>query len=68
MLSFNFLPKILVYFLAATLFPLIEANLATCALHSGVTFMYGPLFHSSFASATAFKTSLFASATDAVGK
>ena len=54
MLSFNFLPKRLVYFLAVKLFPLIEANLATCALHSGVTFTYGAFFCGSLASATAF--------------
>ena len=41
-----------------------EANLATFALYSGVNFMY-ERFCGSLASATAFKTSLFASAIDA---
>ena len=44
-----------------------EANLTTFALYSGVNFMYGPFFCGSLASATVFKTSLFASAIDAVG-
>ena len=60
-----------VYFLAAMLFPLIEANLATFALYFKVIFMYGltmdlPLVP--LASATAFKTSLFAYTINAVGK
>ena len=37
---------------------LMEANLATFALYSGVNFMYGRFFCGSLASATAFKTSL----------
>ena len=50
-------------------FPLIEANLATTylyALYSKVKFMYGPFFCGSLASATAFKTFLFASAINTV--
>ena len=38
-----------------------EANLATFALYSRVNFMYGRFFCGPLASATAFKTSLFAS-------
>ena len=44
-----------------------EANLATFDLYSGVNFMYGRFFCGSLASATAFKTALFASAIGAVG-
>ena len=44
-----------------------EANLATFALYSGVNFIYEHFFCGSLASATAFKTSLLASAINAVG-
>ena len=44
-----------------------KANLATFALYSGLNFVYGHFFCGSLASATAFKTSLFASAISAVG-
>ena len=49
-------------------FPLMEANLATFALYSGVNFMYERFLFGSLASATAFKISLFASTIDAVAR
>ena len=45
-----------------------EANLVTFALYFGENFMYGHFFCGSLASATAFKTSLFASAIGALGR
>ena len=67
MLSFKLLPTSLVYFLTATLFPLIEANLAILTLHSGTTFRYGPFFCGVSSIVITRTTSLFASAIDSEG-
>ena len=63
MLSFKLLPTSLLYFLAAT----IEANLAILALHSGMTFRYGPFFCGVSSVVITQTTSLFPSAIDPKG-